>query len=113
MHVNRAQGHPGEFSNHCQIDVLISGPTLLTERPVKPVQDGQLHINGPFIYQLKGAPAEYGAGMKYAIAQGWLEMHESGTYVRMTEAGAALSLKNGLPFSVHSHPAANFYPRPI
>jgi hypothetical protein len=29
---------------------------------VEPVQDGRIHIekiNGPFIYQLKGTPAEY------------------------------------------------------
>jgi hypothetical protein len=31
------------------------------------------------------------AGLVYAIAKGWLlELHESGTYVRFTEAGAAL-----------------------
>jgi hypothetical protein len=55
-----------------------------------PVQDRRIYIekiNGPFIYQLKGTPAEYRAGLNLAIAKGW---HESGTYVRLTEAGAAL-----------------------
>jgi hypothetical protein len=47
-------------------------------------------INGPFIYELKGLPAEYKAGLDLAIANGWLELHESGTFVKFTEAGAAL-----------------------
>jgi hypothetical protein len=43
------------------------------------------------LIELKGSPAEYKAGLDLALAKGWLEMHESGTYVRFTEAGAALS----------------------
>jgi hypothetical protein len=31
--------------------------------------------------------AEHKAGLDYAIAQGWLELHESGTYVRFTQSG--------------------------
>jgi hypothetical protein len=60
---------------------------------VEAVQDGRIHIetiNGPFLFQLKGSPDEYGAGLKLAIAHGWLEMHESGTYVKFTQAGADL-----------------------
>jgi hypothetical protein len=60
---------------------------------VEAVQDGRIHIeliNGPFLFQLKGTPAEYGAGLKLAIARGWLEMHESGTYVKFTQAGAEM-----------------------
>ena len=60
---------------------------------VEPVQDGRIHIekiNGPFLFKDKGSPAEYGAGMKLAIERGWLEMHESGTFVRFTSAGAEL-----------------------
>jgi hypothetical protein len=59
----------------------------------EPVQDGRIYIekiNAPFLYQLKGTPAEYKAGLERAIANGWLWLHESGTYVRFTEAGAAL-----------------------
>jgi hypothetical protein len=59
----------------------------------EPIQDGRIYIekiNEPFLYKLKGTPAEYKAGLDYAIAKGWLELHESGTYVRFTEAGAAL-----------------------
>jgi len=59
----------------------------------EPVQDGRIYIekiNGPFLFDLKGTPAEYKAGLERAIANGWLELHESGTFVRFTEAGAAL-----------------------
>ena len=57
------------------------------------VQDGRIYIekiNGPFLYELKGTPAEYKLALDYAIAKGWLMLHESGTYVRLTDAGAAL-----------------------
>ncbi len=47
-------------------------------------------INGPFLYELKGAPAEYKAGHDRAIVKGWLVMHKSGTYVKFTQAGAEL-----------------------
>jgi hypothetical protein len=55
------------------------------------VQDGRIHIekiNGPFLYRDGGSPAEYGAGMKLAMARGWLWMHESGTFVKFTDAGS-------------------------
>ncbi len=57
------------------------------------VQDGRIHIekiNGPFLYREGGSPAEYGAGLKLAIERGWLWKHESGTYVKFTQAGAEL-----------------------
>jgi hypothetical protein len=60
---------------------------------VEPVQDGRIHIekiNGPFLFQLKGTPDEYKAGLNLAIAKGWLVLHESGTFVRFTQAGAEL-----------------------
>jgi hypothetical protein len=60
---------------------------------VKPVQDGRLHIkkiNSPMLGTFKAAPTEYEAGLDYAIAQDWLWMHESGTYVKITEKGAEL-----------------------
>jgi hypothetical protein len=59
----------------------------------EPVQDGRVYIekiNGPFIYELRGTPAEYKAGLDRAIAKGWLVLHESGTYVKFTEVGAAM-----------------------
>ena len=60
---------------------------------VEAVQDGRIHIekiNGPFLFQLKGSPSEYGAGLKLAIERGWLWKHESGTYVKFTQADAEL-----------------------
>ena len=60
---------------------------------VEPVQDGRIHIekiNWPMLHDLKATPAEYKAGLDYAIAKGWLWLHESGTYVKLTEAGAAM-----------------------
>jgi hypothetical protein len=58
---------------------------------VEAVQDGRIHIekiNGPFLFRDGGSPAEYGAGMKLSIDRGWLAMHESGTFVKFTSAGA-------------------------
>jgi hypothetical protein len=58
---------------------------------VEPVQDSRIHIekiNGPFLYSHGGSPAEYGARLALAISRGWLWRHESGTYVRLTQAGA-------------------------
>jgi hypothetical protein len=59
----------------------------------EPVQDGRIFIeliNGPFLYEFRGSPAEYGAGLKLAIDRGWLWKHESGTYVKLTQPGADL-----------------------
>jgi hypothetical protein len=59
----------------------------------EPVQDGRIYIekiNGPMLFQLKATPAEYKAGLDRAIINGWLELHESGTYVKFTQAGADL-----------------------
>jgi hypothetical protein len=56
---------------------------------IEPVQDGRIHIekiNSPFLYTLKGSGTEFGAGIKYAVEHGWLELHESGTYVRLIKA---------------------------
>ena len=47
-------------------------------------------INGPFLYELRGSPAEYKAGLDRAIEKGWLVLHESGTFVKFTQAGADL-----------------------
>jgi hypothetical protein len=40
------------------------------------------------LFDLEATPAEYSAGLNLAIERGWLEMHESGTYVKFTQAGA-------------------------
>jgi hypothetical protein len=60
---------------------------------VEALQEGRIHIellNGPMLFELKATPAEYSAGLKLAIERGWLVMHESGTFVRFTQAGAEL-----------------------
>jgi hypothetical protein len=58
-----------------------------------PLQDGRIHIekiNGPMLLQLKATPAEYKAVLDLAIENGWLELHESGTFVRFTQVGSEL-----------------------
>lgn len=59
----------------------------------EPIQDGRIYIeaiNGPMLFVLKATPAEYKIGLKLAIERGWLESHESGTFVRFTQVGADL-----------------------
>ncbi|MCK1480275.1 hypothetical protein IVB27_37500 [Bradyrhizobium sp. 197] len=63
---------------------------------IQPVQDGRIHtekVNYPFLYTLKGSGTEFGAGIRYAIEKGWLELHESGTYVRLLTPGEDLLAK--------------------
>jgi hypothetical protein len=57
----------------------------------EPIQDGRIYIekiNGPFLFGDQGTPAEYGAGLELAISRGWLDLHESGTFVKLTQSGA-------------------------
>jgi hypothetical protein len=59
-------------------------------KTVEAVQDGRIHIeklNAPFLFTLKAKGSEFGAGLRYAIETGWLELHESGTYVRLLSGG--------------------------
>jgi hypothetical protein len=70
-----------------------AGKLIEIANSVEAVQDGRIHIekiNGPFLFEIKGSPAEYDAGLKLAIERGWLWLHESGTYVKFTQAGAEL-----------------------
>ena len=59
---------------------------------VEAVQDGRIYIervNAPFL--AAGGTADYfRAGIERATALGWLRRHESGTYVKFTDASAAL-----------------------
>jgi len=60
---------------------------------VEAIQDGRIHIekiNGPFLFEHGGKPAEYTQGLELAIERGLLWKHESGTYVKFTQAGADL-----------------------
>ena len=59
---------------------------------VEAVQDGRIYIelvNGPFLKE-GGTPDQYRAALARANTLGWLWLHESGTYVKFTPAGAEL-----------------------
>ena len=59
---------------------------------VEPVHDARIYIelvNLPFL-RAGATPDEYRAGLKRAIEKGWFELHESGTYVKFTQAGAEM-----------------------
>ena len=47
-------------------------------------------INYPFLYTFEASGAEFGAGIRCAVEKGWLELHESGTYVRLLTPGQDL-----------------------
>jgi hypothetical protein len=59
---------------------------------VEAVQDGRIYIervNAPFL-AAGGSANDFRAGIERAIVLGWLWKHESGTYVKFTDSGAAL-----------------------
>ena len=63
-------------------------------RAFEPTYDRRIYIekiNAPFLFGDKATAAEYSAGLKLAIERGWLELHESGTYVKITQSGTDLS----------------------
>jgi hypothetical protein len=46
----------------------------------EPIQDGRIYIekiNWPFLSEFKGSPAEYSAGLKFAIERGCRPAHSS------------------------------------
>jgi hypothetical protein len=56
------------------------------------VQDGRIYIervNEPFL-AAGGSGEQFRAGIERAVALGWLWRHESGTYLKFTDSGAAL-----------------------
>ncbi|UQE03696.1 hypothetical protein [Bradyrhizobium japonicum] len=56
---------------------------MTSARGQHPAGPGRPHphreINAPFLYKHSGKGSEFGAGIKYAVDKGWLELHESGT----------------------------------
>ena len=53
---------------------------------IEPAQDGRIFIekiNAPFLFTLKGSGSEFRAGLRYAVEKGWLDLHESGTHVKL------------------------------
>ena len=56
------------------------------------VQECRIYVeqaNEPFL-AAGGSGEQFRAGIERAIALGWLWRHESGTYVKFTDSGAAL-----------------------
>jgi hypothetical protein len=54
---------------------------------IEAVQDGRIYIelvNNAFMRQHGCSGPEFGAGIRTAAERGWLELHESGTFVRLT-----------------------------
>ena len=75
------------------IEWLKLGAVSLSPATQRAEQDGRIpieKINRPFLFRERATPAEYSAGLKLAIERGWLVLHESGTYVKFTQAGADL-----------------------
>jgi len=59
---------------------------------VEAVIDGRIYIeriNAPFL-AAGGSGNDFRAGIERANAMGWLWRHDSGTYVKFTDSGAAL-----------------------
>ena len=59
---------------------------------VEAVQDSRVYIeliNIPFLKEV-GTPDQYRAALAHAVKLGWLLLHESGTFVKFTRAGAEL-----------------------
>jgi hypothetical protein len=56
-------------------------------------QDGRIHlepVNYQFLFKDGASPAEYLAGLNFAITRGWLWQHPSKTFVKFTPARADL-----------------------
>ena len=63
-----------------------------TASGVEAVQDGRIYIervNEPFL-AAGGSGEQFRTGIARAVALGWLWRHESGTYVKFTDSGAAI-----------------------
>ena len=74
-------------------DPAVAARKLLEIANATEAVDGRIYIekiNGQFLFKEGGTPEEYSAGLKFAIVQGWLLKHESGTYVKFTPAGAEM-----------------------
>jgi hypothetical protein len=83
-------------NDHPYCDPEIAARKLIEIAASTPaVQDGRIYIeriNVQFVALLKGSRGypEFGAGISFAKERGWLEVHESGTYVRLAPAGKDL-----------------------
>jgi hypothetical protein len=82
----------------CAVDRRFANPDLAARKlieianDVEGVMDGRIYIervDAPFL-AAGGTGKDFHAGIERAIAKGWLWRHESGTYVKSTNSGAAL-----------------------
>lgn len=58
---------------------------------IEPIMPGRIYIeliNYPFLFKLQATAAEYKTGLDLAIERGWLDLHESGTYVQLLKTEA-------------------------
>jgi hypothetical protein len=98
----RASGtvHDGRVRNYLSQPQDCRACTLkqrCTRAPFKKIardinEDGRIYIeliNNPFLKE-GGTPDQYRAALARAVTLGWLWLHESGTYVKFTPAGAEL-----------------------
>jgi hypothetical protein len=49
-----------------------------------------MDFSSPMLRDFKATPAKCRTGLDLAIARGWLWKHESGTYVKLAQAGVDL-----------------------
>jgi hypothetical protein len=78
---------PSEFTDPAAARKLVQ-----IANAIEAVQDGRIYIeliNNPFLKE-GGTPDQYRAALARAVTLGWLLLHESGTYVKFTPAGAGL-----------------------
>ncbi|MBA4033102.1 MAG: hypothetical protein C0480_00640 [Bradyrhizobium sp.] len=57
-------------------------------KPTHRTDDSTRKTQRSFPVRRQGDPAEYSAGLVYAIKRDWIKMHESGTFMRLNQAGA-------------------------
>ena len=59
---------------------------------IEPAQEGRIYIelvNAAFL-KAGGTAEQFRAGIQRSVDKGWMVRHDSGTYLKFTDAGAAL-----------------------
>lgn len=62
-------------------------------RAFEPAGHGWISIgqlDHPFLFADKATRGEFKGGMEFALSQGWLELHENGSFVKLTQTGLAV-----------------------
>ena len=71
-------------------EIISSASAVVVSGAAEVIQDRRIYIeliNTQFL-KAGGSPDQFRAAVDRAIAKDWLERHESGTYVKFTQAGA-------------------------